>query len=336
MPTFGNRGTLSRAGALACLSGLLALSAQAATQWEFSSIMPPGNFAAEHSLRFAEAVKEATGGEVTINVHLGGALGLKGPETLVAVQDGIVHVADMQMNQQIGEDKFFGIESVPFLATGFVELRVLQGFTRPHFDEIAKQHNQKILYIYPFPPQNLHANTATDTSVDQFAGIKVRTIDKNATDFFTALGAVPLQMPWAEVIPALSTGVIDAVSTSATSGVDGKFWEFMTHVNELHWQMNSFMVSVNLDAWNAISPEHQDIIEEIAERMEPEIWTASFNDDAASIATLEENGMTITQPSPELKQQLNEVGESMWQAAIEEIGPRAEEVIGRYRQMVGK
>jgi hypothetical protein len=46
--------------------------------------------------------------------------------------------------------------------------------------------------------------------------------------------------------------------------------------------------------------------------------------------------MTITQPSPELKQQLNEVGESMWQAAIEEIGPRAEEVIGRYRQMVGK
>lgn len=336
MPIFGNFGAVFRAGALACLSSVVAFPAHAATQWEFSSIMPPGNFAAEHSLKFAEAVKEATGGEVIINVHLGGALGLKGPETLVAVQDGIVHLADMQMNQQIGEDKFFGIESVPYLATGFVELRVLQGFTRPYFDEIAKQHNQKILYIYPFPPQNLHANKATDTSVDQFEGIKVRTIDKNGTDFFTELGAVPLQMPWAEVIPALSTGVIDAVSTSATSGVDGKFWEFMTHVNELHWQMNSFMVTVNLDAWRSISPEHQEIVEEIAEEMEPDIWMASFNDDAESIAALKENGMIITQPSAELRQQLNEIGESMWQAAIDEIGPRAEEVISRYRQMVGK
>jgi TRAP-type C4-dicarboxylate transport system substrate-binding protein len=336
MTAFGSLWTVSRAGALACLSSLLALSAHAATQWEYSSIMPPGNFSAEHAVRFAEAVKEATAGEVTINVHLGGSLGLKGPETLVAVQDGIVHIADMQMNQQIGEDKFFGIESLPYLATGFVELRVLQGFTRPFFDEIAKEHNQKILYIYPFPPQNLHANRATDTSVDQFGGIKVRTIDKNATDFFTALGAVPLQMPWAEVIPALSTGVIDAVSTSATSGVDGKFWEFMTHVNELHWQMNSFMVSVNLDAWNSISPEHQRTIEEIAREMEPDIWMASLNDDAESIGTLEENGMTITQPSPELKQRINEIGASMWQEYIDEVGPRAEEVINRYRQMVGK
>ena len=105
MAAFGSPRTLARAGAVACLASLLAVSAHAATQWEFSSIMPPGNVAAEHAVRFAEAVKEATDGEVIINVHLGGALGLKGPETLVAVQDGIVHLADMQMNQQIGEDQ---------------------------------------------------------------------------------------------------------------------------------------------------------------------------------------------------------------------------------------
>lgn len=308
----------------------LAATAGAAETWNMATVLPSGNFQLENAQRFADAVAEATGGEVTITIHAGGSLGYKGPELLVAVRDGLVEIADIQMNQQIGEDPFFGIESLPFLATGYEDLGRLQAITRPYFDEIAQSYNQKLLYVTPWPPQNVFANAAVTDDLAAFEEMTIRTIDKNATDFFNELGATAVQMPWGEVIPALASGAIDAVSTSSTSAVDGTFWEFMTDYNQLQWQMNSQMVTVNLDAWNRLSPEHQTAIEAIAAEMEPEFRDASMAEDARNIATLNDNGMVTNLPSDAVKARLREIGTAYWDDFIDSVGPRAEEVISAY------
>lgn len=312
------------------LGGVSALPAAAAETWNWASILPSGNFQLENAQTFAAAVEDVTDGEVTITVHGGGALGYKGPELLVAVRDGLVEIADIQMNQQIGEDPFFGIESLPFLATGYENLARLQALTRPYFEEIASEYNQKLIFITPWPPQSVFANVAVTDDIAAFEAMTIRTIDKNATDFFTKLGATPVQMPWAEVIPALASGAINAVSTSSTSAVDGTFWEFMSDYNRLQWQMNSQMVTVNLDAWNRLTPEHQQAIEALAAEMEPKFWESSVAEDAANIATLKENGMAVQVPTDEVKQQLRELGTSFWDDFIESVGPRAEAVISAY------
>src|SRR5690606_37353661 len=196
-----NARALSLVAAAVLTSSTLAAAAE---KWNFISVLPPGNYHVENALAFADAVKKATEGEVTITVHPGGGLGYKGPELLGAVRDGLVEIADIQMNQQIGEDPFFGIESLPFLATGFDDLKRLQALTRPHFDEIATKFNQKLLYVTPWPPQNVFSKTPVKDSLDDFKTLSIRTIDKNATDFFAQLGAKPVQMPWGEVIPSLA------------------------------------------------------------------------------------------------------------------------------------
>ena len=195
---------------------------------------------------FADEVKAKTNGAVEILVRQNGVLGLKGSETLAATRDGLVHMADMQMNQQVGDESIFGIESLPCLARNFEDLRNLRSLTRPHFEQAAKRFNQKILFIYPMPSQNLFVNKEIEPGADALKGLRIRTIDKNGTEFFSHLGAAPIQMPWAEVIPALSSGLLDGVSTSSTTAVSGSFWDFLTHAAELHWQMNSFMASVNI------------------------------------------------------------------------------------------
>lgn len=315
---------------------LLASYASAATKWDLTSAWPPGNFHVENAERFAAAVSEATGGEVEIAVHPGAALGIKGPEALVAVSDGIVHMADIQMNQQVGEHPFWGIESLPFLATGYMELRLLQHFTRPVFEELAREYNQKILYVVPWPGQKVWANRAVDQSVEQFEGMKIRTIDKNATDFFDRLGAAPIQMPWGEVIPALASGTITAVSTSSSSAVDGKFWEFMSHGNLLDWQMNSQMVSVNLDAWNSVDEQTRQVIERVARELEPEFWMVSYEEDAQNLELLNDEGPTLVRPTPALKAELAEVAAGMWEEYLETAGPEAKEVLDQYRKIAGK
>jgi TRAP-type C4-dicarboxylate transport system substrate-binding protein len=311
-------------------------TAHAVEKWDMSTVLPAGNFQVKNAVRFAEEVKKATNGEVVITVHPGGALGLKGPESLIAVRDGVVPIADIQMNQQVGENTFWGIESLPYLAGGYKQLQILQKYTRPVFDKLAKDYGQKILYIVPWPPQNVFASVAADQSVSQLKGIKLRTIDKNATEFFKRIGAAPIQMPWGEVVPALATGALNAVSTSSSSGVDGKFWEFMGYMNQWEWQMNSQMVNVNLEAWNRLKPETQKAIEDIAKKLEPQFWDVSRAEDERNIKTLMKNGMKIAVPTDEVKADIAKIGSGMWDEYASSAGEPAKSVIASYRKEAGK
>lgn len=313
-----------------------AMGVDAAEKWDLASVLPAGNFQLKNAVRFAEEVEKATKGEVKITVHPGGALGLKGPEKLVAVRDGVVPIADIQMNQQVGENPFWGIESLPFLAVGYEELKTLQKYTRPVFDKLAAQYNQKILYIVPWPPQNVFTKVALDKSLEPIKGVKIRTIDKNATEFFKRLGASPIQMPWGEVIPALASGALNGVSTSSSSGVDGKFWEFLSHLNQWQWQMNSQMVSVNLRAWNKLKPGTQKTIENLAKKLETEFWDVSRAEDDRNLKFLKEKGLTIVRPTPEVKAQIAKIGVGMWEEYLKTAGAPAREVIAAYRKEVGK
>ena len=306
----------------------------AAEQWDLPLVWPLGNFHVKNAQIFADKVKEVTKGEVHITVHPGAALGYRGPEMLGSIRDGLVPIGDILLNQQVGEEPFLGIESIPYLASGFVELRALQTFARPVYEEIASKHNQKILYLVPWPGQNVYSKQKINELKD-LRGLKIRTVDKSGTVFFRKLGASPSQLPWGELVPSLASGVINGVTTSSSSGVDGKFWEFLGHCNQFHWQSSSNMVNVNLEAWNRLAPEQQRNIEKLARRLETQFWEAAVDEDKAKLATLARNGMEVSRPSPQLRAELVAVAEEMWAEFIQGV-PRAKDVIEAYRKKVGK
>ena len=142
-------------------------------------------------------------------------------------------------------------------------------------------------------------------------------------------------MPWGEVVPSLAAGTIDGVTTSSSSGVDGSFWEFMGNMNRFNWQASSNIVTVNLDAWNALEAEDQAAIESAAAELEGSFWENSAKEDAAKIATLEENGMTVTSPSPELQDALLDAAMPLWDAFKERV-PEAAPVIDSYLAVRGE
>jgi len=328
--------TAMRSIALAAVLGLAsALPAAAETDWDLSIAWPVGNFHVKNAQTFADKVKAVTGGEVVITVHPGGALGLKGPETMVAVRDGIVPIADILLNQQVGEAPFLGIESVPYLASGYDELALLQKFARPIYERIAARFNQKILYIVPWPGQAVYSKRRIATLGD-LDGLKIRVVDKNGYQFFSKLGAAPLQLPWGEVVPSLASGAIEGVTTSSSSGVDGKFWEFLGYMNRFNWQSASNMVNVNLDAWNALSPANRAAIEKLARTLEPRFWQVSKDEDKRNLKILADHGIEITSPSPALKAGLLKVAHGMWDDFIATVGPDAADVIAKYRAAAGK
>lgn len=318
----------------ASLSLMLGTAAMAETAWDMSVVWPEGNFHTQNAMTFAEAVSAATDGEVKITVHSGGALGIKGPEGMAAVRDGLVPIADILMSQQVGENPALGVETLPFLAPTLPDLALLHKFYRPMIEDIAEDMNQKLLYMVPWPGQAVYSPNKIET-LDDLQGLTIRVVDANGDSFFNALGAAPLQMPWGEVVPSLAAGTIKGVTTSSSSGVDGAFWEFMDNMSSFNWQASSNIVTVNLDAWNALDPEDQAAIEATAAGLEGSFWMNSAQEDEAKIATLEENGMTVSAPSPELKAGLIDAARPLWDAFKERV-PEAAPVIDNYLAVRGE
>ncbi|HRP79842.1 MAG TPA: TRAP transporter substrate-binding protein [Aquamicrobium sp.] len=312
------------------LAAAIALTAAtpvlAETAWDLPLAWPAENYISVNAQKFADEVKTATDGEVAITIHPGGSLGFKGPEMFSAVRDGLVPIGDMLLQQQTGDNALLGLQSLPYLINTYEEQVAFQEFYRPLLEEVFSENNQKLLYTVPWPQQQVFTKKEINSIAD-FSGIKVRSSDSSATEIFRASGMTPVQLPWGEVIPSLATGAIDAVGTSSPSAVDGSFWEFLSHgyTTRHTWNLNA--VSVNLDAWNALSEEHRTAILETAHRMEPDFWQSAQDTDASALKTLADHGMINGDLDDATRDELRKRAAPIREAEIEKMGPRAIAVV---------
>jgi TRAP-type C4-dicarboxylate transport system substrate-binding protein len=305
-----------------------AIPAAAQVKWDLSTVWPETNFHTQNARRFADEVKKATNGAVEITVKSGGQLGFKGPEHLRAVRDGLVPMADILNIQQIGDEPLLGTEGIPFLVGNGDELKVLHKYLRAEYEKVAEKNNQKMLYTVPWPTQYLHLKAKSDT-VDGLKGIKVRVPDKNAADMVNAFGMSGILIPWGETIPALASGAVAGVSTSAVSGVDGKFWEFLKYVYPTNHVWSSQIVTVNLDEWKKLKPEQRQAIEDTAKRLEPEFWAASVKADTDSLARLKEGGMEVVEIPPAMMAEFRARSAPLLDAFLKRV-PAAEKAVRAY------
>ncbi|MDS1138745.1 TRAP transporter substrate-binding protein [Nitratireductor indicus] len=321
---------LAAGAALALVTG----SAMAQTKLDFSTPWPETNFQNVAANRFAEAVKEATGGSVEITVHKGSEIGVSASESLAAVENGIVQMGSVLLFLQAGEEPVLAMDTLPFLIRGQDEMKLFLEAASPLYDEIAERHNQKILYYVPWPSPGVYSREKISSAADM-EGVRIRAFNPASFQFLTLLGAAPLEMPWGDVAPALAAGTIDGVATSTSSGVDGKLWDLTAFFSPMQWSTSSDAVTVNLDTWNALSPEEQTKIEELAAKMQDEFWALSAAEDETKGNTLAENGMTIVQPDDSLMTLMGESGRTMWDEFIERV-PEAGPVIEAYTKAAGK
>ena len=317
-------------------SAALALpnAVSAGTAWDLPIVWPDGNFHTKNARMFAEEVKKATNGDVVINVHSGGSLGFKGPEMLKVVRDGLAPIGEMLLNQQVGEAPLLGLEATPYMSRHHDDLALFHKHWLPEVNKLVKKFNQKFLYVVPWPRQYVYTKVPAK-SVNDLKGIKIRTYNKTTTGMFNRIGMTSVQLPWGEVVPALAAGTIDGVTTSASSGVDGKFWEFLKYMYPTNHVWSSNALSVNLDAWNALSQKNRDAIEAVAKRLQPKFWEVSKAEDSGKVKILTDKGVKFGKVTSEMMSIMQTKTKPMMQEAIDSIGGPAAAIVAAYKKERG-
>ena len=246
-----------------------------------------------------------------------------------------VPVVEMLLNQQVGERKILGLETQPYLIKDLDQLAIFHEHFRPAIERVAAEYNQRVLYVVPWPRQYVYTKVEAKGVAD-LAEIKIRTYNSTTTEMFNRIGMTSVQLPWGEVVPSLATGTIDAVTTSASSGVDGKFWEFLTHMYPTSHVWSSNMVSVNLDAWNALTDGQRDAIEAAARMLEPVFWQVSKAEDAVKSKILNERGLARGHVSAAMLGDMQAATEPMLAEALAELGDEGQAIIDGFFQDIGR
>lgn len=313
---------------------LCGTAALAETKWDLTTAWGANNFHAQSAIAFADAVRAETDGSVDITVHLSGEIGVKITEKLSAVENGIVQMADMLLFLQAGEAPFLGIDTLPYLIQGQEEMTTWLEVAGPTYDEIFAKHNQKVLYYVPWPSPGVYTKDAI-VSADDIDGQRIRAFNATSFTFLEKMGAAPVELPFGELAAAVAAGTVDGAATSTSTGANSKLYQFTGHFNPLNWSMSPDAVTVNLDAWNALTDAERATIEGLADKMEADFWAASAAEDESKTAILVENGMTVSMADDSLNAKMAEAGKSMWADFFEKV-PEAKAVVDAYAAKTGK
>ena len=329
---------LGRALRPLALTGAMFLAtagAQAQVKLEISVPWGPNEFHSLNAAAFAKRVTEETKGQVQVVARPGGELGVKANESVRAVSEGVVPMADLALFQNASRGAAMAVETLPFLVNDYDQLKVLHKSFRPLWEKILERNNQKVLYVVPWPKQFFFVKKPI-AHVSDLKGLKMRSLDKLTTDWINRLGMTPVQLTNLEILQALGSGMLEGVPTSAGTAVAQKYWDFMKYAYETNHIWASNVMTINLDTWKKLTPAQQQTIVRIAHEMEPGFWENSKRDHAQKVAELVKNGMQV-QPMPaEVVDAMRKLTIPLWEPYAKSFGDEGLKALAEYRKAIGK
>jgi TRAP-type transport system periplasmic protein len=110
----------------------------------------------------------------------------------------------------------------------------------------------------------------------------------------------------------------------------------MSHFTNLGFTFGYSAVTVNLNAWNRISDKDKLIVLEAAREMEDEQLKQSILSDRTSMAKLIQNGMKVSEMSPEFQKECTDVAKPIWKEWINKAGPDGQKMMDEFNTLAGK
>ncbi len=319
--------TLTRRAALAA-PALVALAGRAAAQarWQMATPYPDGNF---HTRNIREFLAELEPAGLSVTVHSNGSL-LPMPQIKRGVQQGQVQLGEILLTAYANEDQLFDADAIPFLVQDFRQAKRLADLQKPYLEARFQRQGLMLLYTVAWPAAGFYTQ-APITSLEQFRGSRFRTFSPMTNRFAALINANPTLVQQADLAQAFATGVVNAMVTSAQTGVDTSAWDYAKVFTPTGFSMTKNAVLVSRREFQALPAAAQQAMRSAAAKAEERGYRYAEEAQAAAEQRLAQGGLTIGSLPPEVLQGLLAISRTMTEEWIQRAGEDGRKLIDAYR-----
>jgi len=308
----------------------LSATALAQTKWDLPAGYAATNFHTQNLSQFAADVDKATGGKLKITVHANGSL-FKAPEIKRAVQGGQAQIGEILLANFQNEWQIYGADGLPFLADSFDESIKLYKVQKPLLEKKLAEQGMMLLYSVAWPPQGIYVKKPINSASD-LKGVKWRAYSPATARIAELVGAQPVTVQAAELSQAMATGVVESYMSSGATGFDTKTFEHIKNYYDTQAWLPKNAVIIHKRSFDALDKASQEAVLKAGSEAETRGWAMSRKVNTESLDKLRANGMTIHQPSAQLKADMVKVGDTMLKEWMEKAGPEGNALVAAYRR----
>lgn len=210
--------------------------------------------------------------------------GMVPQEMLRLVQLGAVPFGTLILSSSAAQDPELHAPDLAGLNPDIATLRRTADATRQPLRRLLhERYGVELLALYIYPAQVTFCRKPF-AGLSDLAGRRVRVSSAPQADFVAALGGLPVQSPFAEIVAAMASGNIDCAITGTMSGFTIGLHEVATHVHSMpvNWGMTAFVA--NGAAWKGLGGEAQQLLRRELATLEQAIWAEAADETGEGVA----------------------------------------------------
>jgi len=251
---------------------------------------------------WADLVRERTDGRINIKVYPGTSL-VQGDQTreFTAIRQGVIDMAVGSTINWSPQVKQLNLFSLPFLMPDYAAIDALvQGEVGKEMFKIIEKAGVVPLAWGENGYRQLSNSRQAVSKPEDLKGMKLRVVGSPLyIDTFTALGANPTQMSWADAQPALASGAVDGQENPLSIYTGAKLYDVaQKYLTLWNYVADPLVFVVNREVWESWSEADRKIVRDAAlEAGKKEIAIARKGvtpEDPSLLKEIEGHGVTVT------------------------------------------
>ena len=212
--------------------------------------------------QMAAAINAETHGRMEVQVFPNAVLG-SGLSMLSQVRLGSIQFYWANSSSYSSVVPLAQIDGIGFIFAS--EKKAFSAMDGPLGAYVRQEFLSKGLYAFDKPTSNGFRETTSGVkpirTVDDLAGIKIRTLPAPVyIELFKALGASPAPVDFSEMYTALQTHLVDGCELAPNAIEAFRIYEVQKYLSLTNHIWGGEWMAANLDAWNALPSDIQDIV----------------------------------------------------------------------------
>lgn len=214
-------------------------------------------------------------------------------ELLDACRTGAAEMIAITPNAYSADEQKLGAIELPFLLNNIeAHISAVPHF-KPLYNEILeKQFNQKLLCLHNYTAVELISTKPVKT-LEDWKGLLVHTISPVTSALVEALGGAAVPRPYPEAYSLLEKGVVQAAITAPAAMNIFALPDVASYMSASYMVAVLHGFSINLDAWDDLPGDIQDILLEEAQKSSDTLDEWLLGEWEADFARLADAGVEI-------------------------------------------